>query len=80
MSSSHVPLNRSERMSKMFLNLHGTKSVLIVEQMKLVCPDYVDSDWGVYLKAVSEAVVDYEELCKEFRVMPETLKQLGIIN
>ena len=54
--------------------------LVIVEQMKLVCPDYVESDWGNYLKTVSEAVVDYEELCKEFRVMPETLKQLGIIN
>ena len=48
--------------------------------MKLVCPDYVESEWGNYLKTVAEAVVDYEELCKEFRVMPETLKQLGIIS
>ena len=64
----------------MTLNLNVTKCILIVKQMKLVCSDYVESEWGNYLKTVAEAVVDYEELCKEFRVMPETLKQLGIIS
>ena len=48
--------------------------------MTLLCPDDVATLYGAYLKSVADKLEDYEDFCKELRVMPDTLKTIGLIS
>jgi len=51
-----------------------------LEQIRLVSPRLVEDSFGFYYKKVTSSMEGYDELCKEVRSLPQTLRDMGLLH